>query len=267
MTTSPRFGFDLLEAQQLGAEAKANAGLLALLQGANYFVVKDKDLAAAPDSSSTSSGNRTGSITVTKSAGLDVNGALSGLVDGDITDDCHFTTDEQSVVDQWIEWDLGSGNDELITQVSLRMGTVDAAHGTWKVQASEDDTSWEDVSPVFEWETTAAPENVLVDTFATKKYRYWRLLGMVGTVKSNQWIQEFEWTHVDPPTEGDAWILPSSPTGTWTDAPASGAQHDLLYWSSGWKKIAPWEGMLAYVMDENEIYLFDGASWGITTMI
>jgi len=62
------------------------------------------------------------------------------------------------------------------------------------------------------------------------------------------------------PSDGDAYILPSSPTGTnW----ASYAQNDLvLYISSSWHVVTPYEGLgPIWVNDTNVRMSYDGSAW------
>lgn len=59
------------------------------------------------------------------------------------------------------------------------------------------------------------------------------------------------------PAEGDAYIMPASPTGY-----ASGAaQHDICWYSNGWSKVTPLEGWEGWVEDEDVQVRFSGTSW------
>jgi len=61
------------------------------------------------------------------------------------------------------------------------------------------------------------------------------------------------------PTDGQAWILTSSPTGA---AWGARSEHDVAVYLSGWYFVTPTEGSLrAYVLDENREYMFDGTIW------
>jgi hypothetical protein len=61
------------------------------------------------------------------------------------------------------------------------------------------------------------------------------------------------------PVAGGVWIVPASATGAaWASQP-SGV---LLRFEAGaWEPLAPAEGVLAWVKDENQMVAFDGAAW------
>jgi hypothetical protein len=58
------------------------------------------------------------------------------------------------------------------------------------------------------------------------------------------------------PAAGDAYIVAASPTGAW-----AGKAKNIAYYNAGWKFIAPNEGLLIWVNDENKIYAYDGTNW------
>jgi len=60
------------------------------------------------------------------------------------------------------------------------------------------------------------------------------------------------------PVEGAAYIVAASPTGAW-----SGKAKNIAYYNSGWKFIAPNEGLIVWVNDEDRLYCFDGTNWGV----
>ena len=65
------------------------------------------------------------------------------------------------------------------------------------------------------------------------------------------------------PSEGDAYILPSSPTGSnW----GGYSQNDIAYYIGGaWYNLTPIEGVRLWVNDVDAVYAFDGTSWGAIT--
>ena len=61
------------------------------------------------------------------------------------------------------------------------------------------------------------------------------------------------------PVAGGVWILPASATGA---AWAGQSVGTLMRFESGaWEPLAPAEGVLAWVKDENQMVVFDGAAW------
>lgn len=60
------------------------------------------------------------------------------------------------------------------------------------------------------------------------------------------------------PSDGDAYIVATgSPSGDWS----AWAGRIAFYENTGWLSIAPVEGMVAYVQDENGEYTYDGSIW------
>ncbi len=61
------------------------------------------------------------------------------------------------------------------------------------------------------------------------------------------------------PNDGDAYILPASPTGT---AWATFAQNNIAAYQDGaWTQISAVEGFSAWVADADEFIIYDGAAW------
>jgi hypothetical protein len=61
------------------------------------------------------------------------------------------------------------------------------------------------------------------------------------------------------PTNGGVWIVPTGATGAvWASQPLG----TLMRFDAGaWEALAPAEGVLAWVKDENQMVAFDGAAW------
>lgn len=61
------------------------------------------------------------------------------------------------------------------------------------------------------------------------------------------------------PVPGGVWILPTGATGAaWADEPVG----SLMRFEAGaWEAVAPGEGVLAWVKDENQMLAFDGHTW------
>ena len=58
------------------------------------------------------------------------------------------------------------------------------------------------------------------------------------------------------PAEGDVYIVGASPTGSW-----SGKARQVAYFDQIWRFIAPNEGLLVWLNDENQHVVFDGTNW------
>jgi hypothetical protein len=61
------------------------------------------------------------------------------------------------------------------------------------------------------------------------------------------------------PAEGARYIVAASPTGAW----AGQAGKIAAFQDGAWAFYAPLEGWLAWAADENSLYAFDGAAWGV----
>ena len=59
------------------------------------------------------------------------------------------------------------------------------------------------------------------------------------------------------PTDGSRYIVAASPTGAWTGH----AAHIAAWQDGAWMFYTPREGWLAWVADEDTIYVYDGAAW------
>lgn len=65
------------------------------------------------------------------------------------------------------------------------------------------------------------------------------------------------------PAEGDAYIIPAGASG---DQWSGYDEHDLAAFQDGaWARIAPFEGLRAWVADADEFVVYDGAAWGVLT--
>lgn len=66
-----------------------------------------------------------------------------------------------------------------------------------------------------------------------------------------------------PPTgvNGREYICGTSPTGVW-----SGKAKNIAYYRNGWHFYVPFEGLVAWVRDENKLYLFYDNAWNSGTI-
>lgn len=61
------------------------------------------------------------------------------------------------------------------------------------------------------------------------------------------------------PAEGDVYIVAGVATGDWEDQ-----ENAVAYFEQVWRFITPNEGLMLWVADEAEFYLFDGTGWVAT---
>lgn len=82
-----------------------------------------------------------------------------------------------------------------------------------------------------------------------------RLDGLVQLAVENRAVA----TQPASPIAGGVWILPTAATGSaWAGQPAG----TLMRFEAGaWEPLVPAEGVLAWVKDENQMVVYDGAAW------
>lgn len=130
------------------------------------------------------SGDRTATITVSKSAGADIRGPLSRFV-GLGASNTYF---ENVPNGEWLKFDFGAAKviDELKYYQQLAV-----SQGTWQLEGSNDDSTWTTVGTPFEIIGTTF---VSVGAFSsnTNSYRYYRIKKTAGTVNRSPWAYQFE---------------------------------------------------------------------------
>lgn len=62
------------------------------------------------------------------------------------------------------------------------------------------------------------------------------------------------------PAAGDSYLIASAPTGAW-----AGKANYVTYYDSGWRFIAPKEGLTIWVADETAEYRYSGSAWAIVS--
>ncbi len=134
-------------------------------------------------------GNRTALITVTSDLSVS-QGTLSNLVDGALgansSDSIEIGAGQSG---KYIQFDFGATKNKSITGFYwLKSNASD--HGTWKLQASHDASSWFDIIDA----VSTAATIVKGRTNGTNLgyYRYFRLLQVTGTTSSSPWNVEIE---------------------------------------------------------------------------
>jgi hypothetical protein len=139
-------------------------------------------------------GNRSAFITPSTTLSL-TSGSIGNVIDGDYTNNSTHAislTSGQSAKE--IKFDFGSGASIVIDTVVLWFDVTSVnTHGTWKLQGSNDNSSWTDIGSTF-----SLNDSNNLTTFAkhtvtnTTGYRYYRLLQTAGTTNVSPNITEIE---------------------------------------------------------------------------
>jgi hypothetical protein len=139
-------------------------------------------------------GNRTVSITVTTTLGL--SGAASNWVNGVTTTDTsvYVSPNGQAVSGKVIKFNFTTAR--IINEAKWYQGSI-AAEGTWKWQASNDDSAWVDIGSPFDL-GTATTQTITELSANVTPYIYYRLLGTAGNVSDSPYLQEMEFKIANP---------------------------------------------------------------------
>lgn len=144
-------------------------------------------------SNSLSTGNRTGTITVTATNITTGGGAPSNLVDGSQADSYWWTNGTGNGTG-YITFDLGSS--KIVDGFRLYESSR-TAHGVWRFEGSPDNSSWTQIGADFtlygEVAGTVLTDQGGIFIFAnTTAYRYYRLRHMSGSRSQAPYIREIE---------------------------------------------------------------------------
>ncbi len=135
---------------------------------------------------SISKGNRTGSITVTETNIATGGGSLSGLIDGSLANDYYFASGTGNGTG-WLKFDFGSGSAWVIDEFLWWQNSA-YTHGTWRLEGSNDDSSWTQIGSDFTLCSGLNQPGGNNDT----PYRYYRLRHMSGSRSSSPWLREIQ---------------------------------------------------------------------------
>jgi hypothetical protein len=153
----------------------------------NLQISKAFDLPTTSYANSLGSGDRTATITTTTN--LSLVGTWTNMINGVKQPETGTYLNGSSCVGAFMTFDFGSGQSKVITELTWYQSTGAYSHGTWKGQASDDGSTWVDIS------STQTLGGSSVSTFTlspTKGYRYYRLAGVSGNTNGNPWIEEIE---------------------------------------------------------------------------
>lgn len=151
----------------------------------------------------TSYANKGGSgcrcIIPSRSDGIQTAHLITFLTDGN-PDSGGWWVNGADVTDKWIKFDFGAGVDKRVYQAVYKQNIASSV-GTWKWQASNNDSDWVDISSTF------VLGSVTPQTFDlssnTNEYRYYRILGVSGTVVGSPFWQEMTFSFTDIHGTGD----------------------------------------------------------------
>lgn len=173
-------------------------------------------------------GNRTANIFVSSSE-TPSGGSNANLVNGNFNANSGgavwYSTGSAS--GRWIKFNFSTPR--LITEATWYQSDA-TAHGTWKWQGSNDDSSWTDIGSSFT--LGGATTNVFTQLNGNvTKYKIYRLLGVSGTYSNSPFITEIEFA-IDEPTYPTVRSVSTNTTSSATSLnvtkPAGTVEGDLL---------------------------------------
>lgn len=132
-------------------------------------------------------GNRTSIITASISSQLSSN-LPSLLINGVTTNEFGFLSGV-TTTGYFIKFDFQKSSSKLINEIKwIQSGTQ--THGVWKIQGSNDDTTWIDLNTDFT--LGGATTQIIPLTPNAQSFRYFRFLGISGITSGSPFIQEIE---------------------------------------------------------------------------
>ncbi len=134
-------------------------------------------------------GNRTSLITVSGTLTLAV-GAPSRLVNGDISANAAYFTNNESVAGKYLVFDFGVDASKVITEARFYQNPA-ISQGTFNWQGSNDGNTWTDIGSSFVLGGNTV-QTITTLSENTTGYRYYRILGLSGTTNWNSYIHQFE---------------------------------------------------------------------------
>lgn len=147
-------------------------------------------------------GDRTATITVTKSGLTWDAGADNNLVDGGVGTNATDSVDEPSTsaTGDLIIFDFGSGASKFIDEIKLITSAAATHNATWQFQGSRDGVTYEDLrTTTFTWGTGTTTVTLDQPNGTSNKpgWRYIRLVGGASSVWANNWFEEVQFKLAD----------------------------------------------------------------------
>lgn len=134
------------------------------------------------------SGDRIGDILVSYTPELFATAVNGDILINGIIDSVFGFANGVSSLDKTISFEFRNQS-KIISEIKWLQGTA-ATHGVWKVQGSNDKTTWEDVSPNFT--LGGATEQIIPLNSIEIGYYNYRLIGVSGVVSGSPFIYEVE---------------------------------------------------------------------------
>lgn len=173
----------------------------------NHVKIYNGGAGVSPSYSNTGgTGSRTSTITVTTDLTI-ADGNITMLVNGSFSNELSWAS--QAVSGHYIKYDFGPGANKLITEAKFYQQTG-ADEGTWKWQQSDDNSTWTDIGTSFAF-GNATTQTITALSGNTTGHRYYRMLGVSGSVSSSPWIYEMEFK-VGTPTSAPFTAIDRSDT-------------------------------------------------------
>jgi hypothetical protein len=119
------------------------------------------------------SGDRRALITMSKSS-FTHNGVLNTLINGSLSSTSFWFNPSAAVAGHWIKFDFGSA--KVIQGIHINQQNT-VGSGTWRLEGSNNDSTWTTVSPNFTWPMSNSAFDF---TNPNGAYRYYRIFGVSG---------------------------------------------------------------------------------------
>lgn len=135
-------------------------------------------------------GDRINLITLSTNITFGGTGDITQIINGSLLQQTIYFGTGQSSSGKYIKFDFGTGITKQITEAKwYQSGTGTETHGYWKWQVSNNDSDWTDIGNQFEW-TGTKPQIFTELNGNTDFYRYYRLLGVSGTIYAGLYLME-----------------------------------------------------------------------------
>jgi hypothetical protein len=154
---------------------------------ANLKIIREVQLPTTSRTNSGGSGDRTATVTTTTN--LSVSGTWNHMINGTQPETgTYFTGNSLTAGAYNMTFDFGSGQSKYIDTIEWFQSSA-SAQGNWKMQGSDDGSTYTDVSGSFAL-GTSADQNIGISP--SKGYRYYRLLSVSGNTSGSPWIEEIK---------------------------------------------------------------------------